>query len=99
MPILVAAWVRLRPLAWPAAGTISLLALANVLVVDDAARQRTPAAVRLVQLVAIYLWIRAAWVWYWPMQDRRRPRKERRRLKRFRPGRPKRHDYSDMMAR
>jgi hypothetical protein len=75
MPILVAAWVRLRPLAWLAAGTIALLALANILAIDDAARQRTLLELGWVQLVAIYLWIKAARVWYWPIPDRLPPPK------------------------
>jgi hypothetical protein len=73
LPILLAAWVRLRPLAWLAAGTIALLALANVLAVDDDARQRTLLELGWVQLVAFYLWIKAARVWYWPMPIRQLP--------------------------
>jgi hypothetical protein len=73
MPILSAAWLRRRPLAWLAAGTIALFALANILAVDDAARQRTLLELGWVQLAAIYLWIKAARVWYWPMPDRQPP--------------------------
>jgi hypothetical protein len=72
LPILVAAWVRLRPLAWLAAGTIALLAR------PTSWRSKTPPGSGRCwhsagcNFVAIYLWIKAARVWYWPMPDRSR---------------------------
>jgi hypothetical protein len=67
MPILVAVWFRWRPLAWACAGLLTVLFLANLAPTDGDNRQQAILEFGWVVLVAIYLWTKAARVWYWPM--------------------------------
>ena len=68
MPILFAVWFRWRPLAWTVAGLLAVFFAANLLPVDGDNRQRTILQYGWVTLVAVYLWTKAARVWYWPMK-------------------------------
>jgi hypothetical protein len=68
MPVLIGVWLRLRPLAWIAAVVIAFLAVGNILV-SVANREQVLAEFGWVQLVAIYLWIKAARVPYWPAKS------------------------------
>jgi hypothetical protein len=71
VPIMVAVWLRIRRFAWGVAATIVLLALLNILLLglvgDDGAQRRVLTEFGWAQVVAAYLWMKAARVWYWPI--------------------------------
>ncbi len=71
VPIMFAVWLRVRRFAWGAAATIAVLALLNILLLgllgDDGAQQRVVTEFGWAQVVAAYLWMKAARVWYWPV--------------------------------
>jgi len=68
VPMMLAVWTRVRTFAWAAAAALAVLALANVLLTFDTdARERTLIEYAWAELVAIYLWTKAARVWYWPL--------------------------------
>jgi hypothetical protein len=76
VPILVGAWARWRPVAWWSAATIAVIALVNLLPGDSGVRQQTLLQYGWAELVAVYLWVKAARVWYWP-RNRSSPGLER----------------------
>lgn len=68
VPLLTALWIRVRPLAWISAALIVLTAAVNLYVAQDTgSAARTLTEFGWAQAVAIYLWIKAARVWYWPV--------------------------------
>ncbi|GLY02414.1 hypothetical protein Acsp01_27930 [Actinoplanes sp. NBRC 101535] len=67
LPMLVALWFRVRPLAWVSAALIVAALVPNLLLApDEGSLQRMLIEYGWAQAVAIYLWIKAARVWYWP---------------------------------
>jgi hypothetical protein len=68
VPMMFGLWTRVRTFAWLAAGTLVVLSVGNFLLTFDAgSRERTLTEFAWIQLVAIYLWTKAARVWYWPL--------------------------------
>ncbi|MEV6493022.1 hypothetical protein AB0M20_31025 [Actinoplanes sp. NPDC051633] len=68
IPIMIAVWTRVRTFAWAAAVALAVLSLGNLLLLFDAgARERALTEFAWAQVVAIYLWMKAARVWYWPL--------------------------------
>lgn len=65
--ILFAVWFRRRPLAWASGGVIAMVYLLNLIPGTPQSRGAAVLQYGWVVLVAVYLWAKAARVWYWPM--------------------------------